>query len=84
MFAQASYTENQEREMKWKFEAETAAITGAVFHGIISSVLYHYSCFLIWLTLWVICFAFYSLVLCFAIMYSVWLTNAHVASDVAV
>ena len=47
MFAQASHTEKQEREMKWKFEAETAAITGAVFHGIISSVLYHYSCFLI-------------------------------------
>lgn len=32
-FAQASNTEKQEREMKWKLETETAAITstGAVF-----------------------------------------------------
>ena len=37
----------------------------------------------IWLALWVMCFAF-TLVLCFAITYSVWLTSAHVASDLAI
>ena len=47
-FAEASHTEKQEREMKWKLETETAPITGALFfsqtHEVVCFIITHVLC----------------------------------------
>ena len=80
-------TRNGNWKWKWKQKKTSISIVQCFLHGLMSNVLCHYSCIpialVLWLALWVMCFAF-TLVLCFMITYSVWLTSALVASNVAI